>query len=231
VAQATVVAVVVLAALGLSYAFAGDSFLLFLTYAALALVGVGVLFILAILADAARGEKVDWGRFRNLLGWVVSLLAALGACLFVQMEFAWAAVHIDNHSGKQDVRVLPGDGELARVRAGRRVVAYLRKGTYQLVVEADGEPEDLVTAEVEDTGPYVLNVHGAHVYARGSVEYSDLPLLARDMPETREDRKWFKADVDYLFQGPPESITVKRTFFGSTTKTYLRRGEPKRGKR
>lgn len=82
---------------------------------------------------------------------------------------------------------------------------------------------------MDGRGKYVLNVLSAQVYARGTVDYGGISF-GSSPSEEKIQLPWFKADVDFLFEEPPQSITVQNRrgqSYVSASRTYLRRGPPR----
>lgn len=228
-----IAAAVSLGLIGLSYQFAGN-FVLFL------IAGLGLLFSGAILffgfwAVVKAGfssNNLDWRRILVVCGVALYVGATCGACMLMHALFAVADVHIDNATPRPVQLVLDGK-EWMTVPARGQATATLRIGTYRLeVLPADGGAAlDTMSISLNEGKPHVLNVMGAQVYSRGSVDYGGFGFGAGPS-EQRITDKWFKADVDYLFQTPPEKITVttKQGQPAMATRSYLRRGKPKRAR-
>jgi hypothetical protein len=138
--------------------------------------------------------------------------------------FQFGTVHVDNATG-QELRVQLDGQEWMSCRAGSRSVSGLRPGLRHLrVLGRDGRLLDERTVRVERQGVYVLNLLGAQVYHRGTVDYGGFSFGDRQPTEIREP--WFEAKVDYLFQSPPSSITVstRRGELAMASKSFLLRG-------
>jgi hypothetical protein len=197
-------------------------------------IGGGILAFLPALSLlwgwVKSGFAADAGR--TLAGWLPFILygAALWAAWFViGTTYAWGMVYVDNFSPR-DVRLDVDGEEWATSRARTTDTRGLRRGKYTLTVRAldTGEELDRLNVEVSGSGNYVLNVLGAQVYARGTAQYGGFHFFGPP-PEEAVKLPWFKADVDYLFEEPPASITVSvrrgETATGAT-KTYLLRRPP-----
>jgi hypothetical protein len=159
------------------------------------------------------------------------LVGTFGLGLFIAYQFARADVHVDNNTDRE-VRVALDGRDWVRVPARGTEKVSVRKGRYRVVATpaAAGAAPDEVDIHVTDTGPFVLNLFGAQVYARGKAEYGGLAFFGQPAEVEVKDR-WFRADVDFLFQDAPEKIEVEQGEF-MASRTYLRRGPPRpaRGK-
>lgn len=156
-------------------------------------------------------------------------VALLASGYFISEEFARGTVHVDNFSAQDVVLELDGIVWTKSAKQSTRSET-LTKGSYTLIVRSPAGAElDRQSIVVDGRGNYVLNVLGAQVYTRGTAEYGGFSF-GPPRRETRIQSPWFKADVDYLFEEPPPSITVsvkRGQTSGSASRTYLRRGEPK----
>ncbi len=154
-------------------------------------------------------------------------LAFLAGGLTVHLVFAQATVYIDNNT-KMDVRLELNGQPWRSAQPGATLQTALRRGKYNLVVrDASGQVLDEMPIVVEGPGNYVLNVLGGQVYTRGVAHYS---TQGAPIPDTitLEHNKWFKADVDFLFQDAPSSISIShsrgQTTPSTASRTYLVRG-------
>jgi hypothetical protein len=149
----------------------------------------------------------------------------------IHFVFAQATVHVDN-SSPQDVRLeLEGRPWLTPQR-GTSSKTSLRRGRYQVTVRAlTGEVLDQQVIDVDGAGNFVLNVLGAQTYTRGTVYFTNASGPGQPDTATPENRKWFRAEADYLFEPPPPQITVssRRGAVNTVSKTYLVRGGPPPG--
>jgi DNA-directed RNA polymerase subunit RPC12/RpoP len=181
------------------------------------------------------GFRAEEGR--NLAGWLPLILYAAVLCVawgVIGHTFAWGTVHVDNFSGRP-VRIDVDGQEWMTSQAGTTEVRGLRRGKHTVTVRAPdtGEELDRFGAEVAGVETYVLNVLRAQVYARGTAQYGGLAFLGPP-PEEAVRLPWFKAEVDYLFQEPPQTITVsvrRGEVAVGTSKTYLVRRPPQPPKR
>jgi hypothetical protein len=172
-----------------------------------------------ILKGGLRGStRRDW----SIIGYALLLMAAwIGGGLSITR----AKVYIDNFSDKNVTLELNG-APWRTVDHGNTDQTRLPTGTYELVVRSreNGKELDHRTITVEDKGPYLLNVLGAQTYARGSADYG-ISFSFGDSPDQKLNDVWIKANVDYLFEEPPQSIQVSEgTSFAS--KSYLVRTRP-----
>jgi hypothetical protein len=154
----------------------------------------------------------------------------LGVWVVFGLTFQTGTIHIDNFSGR-DLRLeLDGKPWLSSSKQ-TTVVQSLRHGSYQLVVRGtDGKELDRLSIRVEGSSVYVLNLLGAQTYTRGHVHYGlSFGFGGGDSAEKIADR-WFEPKVDYLFEAPPQKVTVRvrkgSSGLASATKSYLRRGAP-----
>jgi hypothetical protein len=173
--------------------------------------------------DDARGSLSGW-----TLVFLLYSVAFVGGGFLVSNWFASGDVHVDNASPHQVVLELDGKQWL-RCDRGGNYRRYLARGTYTLVVRStDGEELDRHPITVEGREPYILNVLGAQVYSRGTVQYGGV-VFGSPRAEERAQLRWFKPEVDYLFKTPPKSLSVSSKSGESVLgaiRTYLRRGEP-----
>ena len=150
------------------------------------------------------------------------LAATVGVGLAINYYFAQATVYIDNATTR-DVRLALDGQPWLILPAGTNTTSVLRRGQYAVAVNSSdgGDEIDRVNVNVEDRGPYVLNTLGRQVYTRGEVQYGGVAFGDTDPQEVVRD-KWFKADVDYLFVEPPQSIIVQtKGGYATASKTYL----------
>jgi hypothetical protein len=165
-----------------------------------------------------------------LCGFWAYFLATFGLCLLITKYFAVAAIYIENATARP-VRLLLGGKEWVLVPAKGNAWSSLRMGSYEVEVKSaeDGSALDQMSVTVEDGKPWILNVMGAQVFARGRVDYGGFSF-GSGPSESRLTGKWIKADVDHLFEEPPKSITVstRRGQMATGSRTYIRRGEPKK---
>jgi hypothetical protein len=148
----------------------------------------------------------------------------LGAWFGVGWFFQVGKVHVDNSSGKE-LRVQVDGRDWLTCRSGTNTVQNLSPGSHRITVfDAEGRQVDELTVQVERQGVYVLNLLRAQKYHKGRVQYGGI-AFGDDSPTEISDA-WFDAKVDYLFEKPPQAITVS-TRHGQaavgTTKTYLLR--------
>jgi hypothetical protein len=176
----------------------------------------------------SRDGWQDPVRRRWFIGLLLFVVTVVGVPLAIHIIFPQAAVHVDNFSG-EDVS-LELDGKPWRVVPDRKAndMVRLRKGSYALVVKSlqTGDVLDQRQIAVDGAGHYVLNVLAKAVYARGTAHYGEKGRNAPpEQPEQRIQEHWFRADVQHLFENPPNEITVRSS--ESRTRSYLRRGEPR----
>lgn len=171
----------------------------------------------------ASGE----GLFRSLL-LLLYAAALLGSGFWISEQFARGTVYVDNYSPHDVTLELDGSTWLKSSRQTTQV-QDLGRGTYTLVVRAGDKELDRRSITVVGRGNYILNVLNAQVYARGEVQYGGF-AFGPGAREQRIQEPWFSAKVDFLFEEPPKTITVRTRrgqTYTSASRTYLRRGEPK----
>jgi hypothetical protein len=157
---------------------------------------------------------------------VAAGIVMLAAWIAIGMKFPLSPVHVDNYTGTAVALELDGKPWLKLPADSSRQV-FLRDGAYQVTVRAEpgGGVLGSHDAAVAGRSTYVLNVLGRMSYREGTREYRKVPLppmLAHNPPETTIDQVWFNTDADFIFEEPPESISVS----GSgdvATRSYLRR--------
>lgn len=175
------------------------------------------------------------GVFRRLLNGIrtdVRELAFIGyGIIVVAIWFSvgyWfqvGTVHVDNFSN-QSLRVVVDDREWLKSESSSMTVKSLSPGAHRIIVMGDGGTKlDELNVQVERLGVYVLNLLRAQTYHKGSVEYGGFGFGGSSPMEIND--AWFNAKVDFLFENPPETITVSRKrgqpSFGAT-RMYLKRG-------
>jgi hypothetical protein len=139
-----------------------------------------------------------------------------------------ALVHVENGTDKQVVLELDGRQWLI-LQSGESTNTWLTQRVHQLVVRTtSGEVLDRRGIVAQDEKAYVLNVLGARTYYRGSVTYGPKGgNVTAPFYISREEEKalkdvWIVANVDYLFEEPPETIAVRGSAAPFlTTRTYL----------
>jgi DNA-directed RNA polymerase subunit RPC12/RpoP len=204
-----------------------------------------VLKIAAVLAGlvcfsvvvAALKGQLSWG-FRSFdgaaVGFLLLLFLYVGATIAtgfaIHLLFPRAPIYVDNLVGPGVRLELDGQPWVEVADQSSRKTS-LRKGKYVVVIysAATNQELDRMEINVTDRGPFVLNVLGAQTYAFGRAEYGTLAFGSPPAEVAKKD-KWFKADVDYLFEEPPSSISVstkRGQSPGVVSKTYVRKGEPK----
>jgi hypothetical protein len=140
-------------------------------------------------------------------------------------------VYVDNFS-EHDLVLELNNQKWLTVNRGQKLEVRLPRKTFELVVRSreTGKELDRRSIRVDNKGPYVLNVLGAHTYYRGSVDYGmSFSFLGGGGPTATEVKDvWIQANVDFLFKEPPSTISVSKGQV-SATRTYLTR-TPIRGK-
>jgi hypothetical protein len=200
----------------------------------LGLVGVGfwVFCLGGALWEAVRGRPEPMGKLNLFL-----LLAYVGVVLalwwWVGQFLSESRVYVDNFSdkalrvdvdGRGWLTCEPGSTQMKQLRCGRHHIVVRDAGTNEVKDERD---EWVNGRDI----PYVLNLLGAQRYYRGTVRYGGLSFsFGKETPEEIK-APWFKADVDFLFEDPPQSIKVsvpkgQSSVLSSEEKTYLTRGAP-----
>jgi hypothetical protein len=188
---------------------------------------VGVFFLgmgLASLLDKTTLPRVLGGPHHpayNLVKYTLmfaypAVLAALW--YFLASAVSGVTVHIDNATSQGYVVSVDGK-QLATVAQGTTRWDSWRYGTHDVsVADGTGQVRDTFQVTIDKEGPWVLNLFGAGKYMRGSVTYGTATGGEPDRPIA--DR-WFIADVYYLFETPPQTISIKGS---GTTRTFLARG-------
>ncbi len=159
-------------------------------------------------------------------GWLaIGYVAVISAVWFsVGLSYTQSAVHVENATARDVVLELDGNPWLT-VEHGKTVQTRLPRQQHRIIIRARDNNEELDRrfVLVGSSKAYVLNVLGAQTYYRGRVEYGSMPIALGGDPDAVEVKDvWIEADVDYLFQEPPQSISVsKGTSYAS--KSYLTR--------
>jgi hypothetical protein len=182
---------------------------------------IGVGLVLALLGHLLKGHLPG----RVELAAVGYMALVLGTWFGVGWFFQVGKVHVDNASG-QELRVQRDGRDWLTCPPGAQLVTSLGPGTHRLrVLDRNGQPLDEMTVEVDRQGVYVLNLLRAQVYHRGSVDYGGFGFGSAPRPVEIRDA-WFDARVDYLFEEPPQSITVsrRRGQVAMASRTFLLRG-------
>jgi hypothetical protein len=200
----------------------------------LGLVGVGfwVFCLVGVLWEAVRRRPDPLGKL-NLLLLFAYAAVVLALWWWVGQFLSESRVYVDNFSDKA-LRVELDGREWLACEPGTKTMRKLRCGRHHLIVRDAGTGEVLDERDAWVDGrdiAYVLNLLGAQKYYRGTVRYGGISFnFGKETPEEIKDA-WFKADVDFLFENPPPTITVsvpkgQPSVLSSETKTYLTRGSP-----
>jgi hypothetical protein len=186
--------------------------------------GLFAMFVFAVFKDTT--QSLGGRGALMMLGLIAYAVVLLGSGFYISFEFARGTVYVDNFS-PNDVRLDLNGATWRESRRQSTQVLGLQRGTYTLVIydlQGGGKlAEHQINVEGRDN--YVLNVLGAQAYARGRVDYGGFGFFAPPQPEILR-HPWFKANVDYLFQEPPQSITVsvpRGQSAGGASRTYLKR--------
>lgn len=186
-------------------------------------------FMLLILLLEQRKLRLGWS---GVAGAVVYAIILEGMWWWIGYYMSRSNVYVDNFSNRAVRAELDGRPWLTCKR-DTTAAEVLHRGRYHLVVRAEDNNEVLDERDVFVDGLnriFVLNLLGAETYYRGSVQYGGIIGFGDNPPTTIHD-VWFNADVDFLFQDPPSSITVsvpndQPSFLSMENKTYLTRGKP-----
>jgi hypothetical protein len=157
------------------------------------------------------------------VGWAFGVIGVGIVGFIFYYHYTQATIYIDNATG-QLVRLEVDGRPWQEIEPATMSIKFskLRWGKHVIVVyaRADNKALDRLEVNIEDNGPYVFNVLGAQTYLKGSAFYG---LRGGGLgPETPVREKWFKPNVDLLFQHPPPGISVRGQ--SSATRTYLVKG-------
>lgn len=212
-----------------------------------------------LVADVGEGDLWKFGLFLGMIPMPMSVMAAYvffaqvkndegevkplatGLICYGFLWITWVGVgwyfqrttvFVDNYSGR-NIRIRC-DGEEwlnAKDRSKQKVRLLPSLYTFVLYDAVSGEELERVAADVDREGPFILNAMGAQVYRRGRVEYGKPALVGfgGDNQELEITGTWIRANYDYVFEQPPQKVSVARVQ-SHTTKTYLLRGKAEEGK-
>jgi hypothetical protein len=137
-----------------------------------------------------------------------------------------ATVYVDNFSARR-VRLEVDGSPWVELQPGETTKAQLSRWGRELVTRDAGSGEELDRRPLAlDGDKTLLNVLGAGAYERGVKKYSMLAWGPDDSPAPQQTNAvWINADVDFLFQDPPQFLAAK-DFSKSMTRTYLKRLPP-----
>jgi hypothetical protein len=188
-----------------------------------AVAAVGALILMGCFVAAT--EHPDSITRREWKGF--GYLFLLGAVWVIfGFEYKRSPVHVENCTGKTLVVERNGRPWLA-VPPGGSIRTRLSRQTHHVVVRSeDGTQLDATSVTVGSANAYVLNLLGAGTYRRGTVDYHRFPVFhfgsagqSDYTPAPFSNVRWIVADVDYVLEEPPSSISVKST--SSATRSYL----------
>jgi hypothetical protein len=168
----------------------------------------------------------------RLLLFLLYCWAVLGVWYGVGRLVMSGAVHVENASG-QDVQIELDGRPWRTVNRDQVQQTKVRQGQHRITVrrKEGGNPLQELTVNIEGKGKYLLNVLKAQTYYKGSIRYGGIALFGGgDSPKEVKDEWIDVTKVDYLFEDPPKSITVKvqkgMEGFASETRVYLTRRRP-----
>ncbi len=193
-----------------SYLFAGRNFLIW-----------PALIIGALTFFGAKALGKSDGTRAGLLCFFfgISFLVVGGV---VSYFFVISDIYVDNFTDVPARLELNGHPWL-NVDAQKTERSTLRRGTYEIAVfnSQTGKEIDRRTVEVDSGFPHIYNVGGGMSYILGTAEYG-----AGTQSESKNiEDVWFEARVQYVFESPPDSISVdSKSPYGS--RTYLVRNGP-----
>ncbi len=142
-------------------------------------------------------------------------------------------IHVENASTREVQIELDGQPWVTSA-PGQFRRRSVRHGPYRVTVRAldNDQVLDELHVRVEKRGTYVLNVLRAGTFYRGEIVYGKpLPLMGRDEEQVVKDAWIDVTMVDFLFEDPPQTITVKRdnrlrAGFDWQSRTYFTRRPP-----
>jgi hypothetical protein len=176
-----------------------------------------LLLVVAVLRFASSAltklRPKDWGLF----AYAVAIWGVWTGVGYLSLR---TPVHIDNFSPRAVRLELDGQPWLD-VPSGQMQTARLARWDHQIVTRDAGTGQELDrrTVTVDASKAFIFNVLGAGTYLRGSVTYG-MHFFGPDEKEVRDT--WIKADVDHLFEHPPQKIQVSEHTF-IATRSYLKR--------
>jgi hypothetical protein len=184
-------------------------------------------FCLFVLS-AMRGTGSPMTRIRAS-GHLAALCVALVASAAVIHAFERPRVFVDNASA-EDVEVWV-DGKLwTSIANHEQQESRLPLGPHELVLRSSTSDQEIDRRQVvvDRDGPFILNILGKQRYIRGSVRYSSKqpdpmeaarrafegrPTPNEEPSEAPTSDVWIRADVAYVLEQPPESISVSKSWF------------------
>ncbi len=182
-----------------------------------------------------KGEKSESGLLLSVFLWALYGWVAIGVWYWVGSLQIPGTIHIDNASTR-DLQI-DLDGQPWRSSSpGQLQMASLRQGYHQITVRPHGGGKTLeeLNVCVEGRGVYILNLLKAETYYRGTVQYGGFALFGQKEQPREVKEGWIDVTtIDFLFQNPPQSISVKVTkgmeSLGETIgerRTYVTRRAP-----
>ena len=187
---------------------------------------VSVGFGLGVLRILMDGDRLN---LRSLaMPGYFGLIVAIW--IFFGYWFQTGTVYVDNYS-RHNLRVLVDGEEWTSIRSSSQRVRSIGAGSHRVVVlDKNGKQLDAFDVVVERKKTYVMNLLRAQTYFRGSQRYGGSVFGYGDKPSEEKIKEvWFEAEVDYLFETPPSSITVSvrkdMASFASESRSYLRRAK------
>jgi hypothetical protein len=167
----------------------------------------------------------------SALGWlrVGYVLLVGGVWLFFGLSHTGSMVYVENGTDKILIVELDGQPWLT-IPPNGSIKTRLRQMSYQMVTRSEeGMQLDSRRLKVERTA-YILNLLGARTYHRGTAEYSadgHRPLPGFGFLPEDVTAVWIEANVDYLFEVPPPSISVRAPERWARRSFLLRGAAPK----
>jgi hypothetical protein len=181
-------------------------------------------FVLSVL----RGTSSPMMRLRaskHIAALCVSLLISAA----VIHAFEKPRVFVDNASG-EDVRIWVDGEHWISIANHAQQKSRLPLGAHELVLHSSKADQEIDrrAVVVDRDGPFILNVLGKQRYIRGTVHYSTRRVNPRDAAkrasggyqttsdepnETTTTQVWIRANVAYVLEQPPESISVSKPWF------------------
>jgi hypothetical protein len=158
----------------------------------------------------------------------VGYVTLTSAAWFISgLSYTRSMVYVENGTARTLVVELDGRPWLT-VPGSESIKTRLPRKSYQLVVRSEDRAQlDTRSLLVGPKKAYVLNLLGARTYHRGLVGYG---VISGHGTSDIQD-VWIEADVDYLFEEPPSSVSLPKGQLG-TLRSYLRHGtSPKDKKR
>jgi hypothetical protein len=186
---------------------------------------IAILFVALLVGITGPGKKKlklkTWFRLS-------SGIVLFGVHFFTWSQYQLQEFYVDNQTS--DVIYVLVDGEpLIEVDSFDYMITQIRPGEHEFKTlrVSDDSVMELFSETIERNNRKMYNVLNAGVYVDGSQTYSSTPFWGDD-PGSFErviTGRWIDLHYNYVFEEPPNEISVKRRLGSDNevTRSYLRR--------